>query len=125
MIPLSWVAYKYSATTMVIFWFQPIVWTLNVKPVQAFLRQNSGDEDKRTLWSWMLPENIGGINHNIRVACSASERKKSNTRGQSQFSYLHESPLAIIMGFGPLEEAFGEFCRKALCSEVSNVRVCM
>ena len=27
-------------------------------------------------------------------------------------------PLDDIMGFAPLRDAFGEFCRKALCSEV-------
>lgn len=29
-----------------------------------------------------------------------------------------ENPLVAVMEFAPLKEAFGEFCSKALCSEV-------
>lgn len=31
-------------------------------------------------------------------------------------------PLDDIMGFAPLREAFGEFCRKALCAEVIQAK---
>lgn len=38
---------------------------------------------------------------------------------RSMTTYLHETSLGTVMGFLPLQQAFGEFCRKALCSEVS------
>ena len=36
----------------------------------------------------------------------------------SSASRYDEGPLAVIMGFLPLKEAYGEYCQKALCSEV-------
>lgn len=32
--------------------------------------------------------------------------------------HLHETPLAAVMEFPPLRQAFGGYCQKALCSEV-------
>ncbi|CAN0386259.1 unnamed protein product [Ectocarpus sp. 12 AP-2014] len=31
--------------------------------------------------------------------------------------HLHETPLAAVMEFPPLRQAFGGYCQKALCSE--------
>ncbi|CAB1108068.1 unnamed protein product [Ectocarpus sp. CCAP 1310/34] len=42
---------------------------------------------------------------------------EKKTSGIGSKSHLRETRLATIMGFLPLEHAFGEFCRKALCHE--------
>jgi len=36
----------------------------------------------------------------------------------SGYTSANEGPLATIMGFLPLKQAFGEYCQKALCGEV-------
>lgn len=82
----------------------------NIKPVQDFLRDNQGE---RTLVSWVSAGFVGNNNHSV-VAC-AEDRIKAETRLNSSVA---QTPLAHVMGFLPLRMAFGEFCRKALCSEV-------
>ncbi|CAM9391386.1 unnamed protein product, partial [Scytosiphon promiscuus] len=53
----------------------------------------------------------------IAVAPQASSR---HLMPQSSSAFdSHGSPLEDIMSFAPLREAFGEFCRKALCKEVN------
>lgn len=66
---------------------------------------------------------MGGTLH---VTCSSpkSVRSTTTTRKPGSFnSHVNEGRLAAIMGFLPLEEAFGEYCQRALCSEVC--RRCM
>ena len=46
---------------------------------------------------------------------SGSERA-ATTQGRA--ACVNENRLAVIMSFPTLRTAFGEFCRKALCSEV-------
>lgn len=36
----------------------------------------------------------------------------------SRSSHIHGTALLAVMSFEPLKEAFGEYCRKSLCSEV-------
>lgn len=82
----------------------------NIKPMRDFLRHDQGE---RTLVSWVSAGFVGNNNHSV-VAC-AEDRIKAETRIHSSVA---QTPLAQVMGFLPLRMAFGEFCRKALCSEV-------
>lgn len=52
----------------------------------------------------------------IRVAAAAPSARSESL--VSRISDGHRRPLDDIMDFLPLRVAFGEFCRKALCSEV-------
>lgn len=63
--------------------------------------------------SWVSAGFVGNSNHAV-VAC-AEDRIKAETRTRCSVA---QTPLANVMGFLPLRMAFGEFCRKALCSEV-------
>lgn len=92
-----------------------------VKPVREFLyRGNGGPQD--TPSSWIIPRWINPVqSHAIRVACTADlQRQQTSTRIPGSLGHFCESPLASVMGFLPLREAFGEYCRKALCSEVMH-----
>ena len=80
----------------------------NIKPVRDFLRQSGG---KRTLICWLSAGFVG--NNNSAVVCTA-DHIKSETRLTS----VGTSALSNLMEFLPLRLDFGEFCRKALCSEV-------
>ncbi|CAM9735584.1 unnamed protein product, partial [Ectocarpus sp. 13 AM-2016] len=45
-----------------------------------------------------------------------------NPSQHSRESYVDSNRLAGIMNYLPLREAFGEFCQKSLCSEVSRYK---
>lgn len=57
---------------------------------------------------------IFGIKKSNNVVACAGGRVKS----EENFSSVGKSALSHVMDFLPMRLAFGEFCRKSLCSEV-------
>ncbi|CAN0058171.1 unnamed protein product, partial [Ectocarpus sp. 13 AM-2016] len=47
----------------------------------------------------------------------ASGHRLKGIGSSSAMGHLHETPLAAVMEFPPLREAFGGYCQKALCGE--------
>ncbi|CAN0007420.1 unnamed protein product, partial [Ectocarpus sp. 4 AP-2014] len=91
----------------------------NIKPVRWFLR-NTNYEKHHIVKSWIFLGRRGGKGSTSRVACSPPEtvRSATTTRKPGSFdTHSNQGRLAIIMGFLPLKEAFGEYCQRALCSE--------
>lgn len=100
----------------------------NIKPVRGFLRYTN-ENKHHTLKQRIFFGRRGAKGSTSRVACSTPEnlRFTTTTRKPGSFdSHFNEGRLAIVMGFLPLKEAFGEYCQKALCSEVYKrcMRVC-
>lgn len=109
----------------------------NIKPVLSYLRYDESVNGKRgglallTLpWIWLwrrITDNGSGYG---RVACTMSVANKPGAaprgldglgRNRSRNSVVAETPLSDVMDFLPLREVFGEYCQKALCSEVRCV----
>lgn len=91
-----------------------------IKPVWDFLK-NKG-QGGRTFVSWLSAGQIFN-NGSLVVACTADEKNseaqpRSVGKSETQPRSVGSAPLANVMDFTPLRLAFGEFCRKALCSEV-------
>lgn len=57
---------------------------------------------------------VGNNNSNSVVVVCSADRVPS----RANFSGASETALSVLMEFHPLRLAFGEYCRKALCSEV-------
>lgn len=113
---------------------QPIAWIINIRPIRDYLRQH-GPHNARggklllllaLPWAWLWRRvtrraRTSPTNNDI-VACTTNDKgQRSATLPEfhsSGYEHLHGSHLAAIMEFEPLKEAFGEYCRKALCSEV-------
>lgn len=90
----------------------------SIKPVRDFLRQSQRD---RTLLSWLSAGLVGNNNSSVIVVRLTGHFKSSRSNSnpsRANISTGGDSTLSILMGFLPLRLAFGEFCRKALCSEV-------
>ena len=95
----------------------------NIKPVREYLRTtDKDDEQTNTLRSLIFLDLRGASGSgSSRVACSSPGMKRAATSNLGIFSSdtrANEGPLANILTFLPLKEAFGEYCQKALCSEV-------
>lgn len=100
----------------------------NVKPVIDYLRQGESSGSPRggllallVPWTWMWRRVNDSGNRSGRVACTVdgSPRHRLKAIGSSSaMGHLHETPLAAVMEFPPLRQAFGGYCQKALCSEV-------
>lgn len=93
----------------------------NIKPVRGFLRNTNARSTTSSSKSWIFLGRRGGKGSTSRVACSPPEtvRSAATTRKPGSFdTHSNQGRLAIIMGFLPLKEAFGEYCQRALCSEV-------
>lgn len=109
-----------------------IVWTTNVRPVADYLGQHDHHGSRGGLtrlllpWAWLWRRIAGGQypNHTKtlgRVACAADKIKTPSSFcgfGGRANNHLHETPLAAVMEFLPLQQAFGEYCHKSLCGEV-------
>ena len=98
----------------------------NMKPVRDFILQTDVKED--TLIFWLTAGWLAN-NNDSRVACAAGRQKITSARtglGSSSSCYLQGTPLFAIMEILPLQQAFGEFCRKSFCSEVRarQIRTC-
>lgn len=135
-LPMSPVVYKYAATALTIT-PQPIVWIVNIKPIRDYVRQCDHQDSRGCLlllflpWAWLWRRTVGGQNPNSsansfgRVACTTDDNKSRATLkavgsiGSIANGHLHETPLPAVLEFLPLQQAFGEYCRKALCSEAS------
>jgi len=89
----------------------------NIKPVRDLFLQNDG---KHTLIFWMTAGWLTNNESNFRVACTAENLDYSSVAWSSRRSSQCQGTGALfhLMAFPPLQQAFGEFCRKALCSEV-------
>lgn len=91
-----------------------------VKPVREFLRTANDDDEHDTLSSWIFLDRRRGNGNTSRVACSSKGLARSTTQARlgARNTGVNEGQLVTIMGFPPLKEAFGEYCQRALCSEV-------
>ncbi|CAN0409683.1 unnamed protein product, partial [Ectocarpus sp. 12 AP-2014] len=90
-VPMPPIAYKYCNVVLVICTFFPALWTINIKPVRAFLYHHDGNE-QRTLRSWIFLGRVGGDRNKFRVACTAEPPSMENkTSGIGSKSHLHET----------------------------------
>lgn len=114
------------------------MWTTNIKPVREYLRKHDHYDSPGGLlllllpWAWLWrrvtgekPRNSCNTGSRVagRVACTTDDnisRATLHGLGSTATGHLHETPLAAVMEFLPLQQAFGEYCRKALCSEVGK-----
>lgn len=83
-----------------------------IRPVQAVLRHIP--ERKRSAIELLLVPPHRRISANT-VAVTAGYTPKPGLNGDES---CDANRLTSIMNFLPLREAFGEFCRRSLCSEV-------
>eukprot|EP00752_Nemacystus_decipiens_P009744 g8702.t1 len=104
-IPMSQLTYKYVHVAFVTIIHPPLVYVIVIRPVREILSAVPGHR---------------------RDCCEAAlaprhRRTNSNTLDEVDHSAVTQgravSRLATIMNLPPLRAAFGEFCRKALCSE--------
>ena len=131
LLPMPRLLVKYTAISLSIL---PLftVFITNMKPVRDYLRQHDHGS-RRDLPTLLWRRLTGGESpgaHSIislgRVACTTSHEDHKSLAsirsgiGSTAKGHLHETPLAAVMGFLPVQQAFGEYCRKALCSEVKN-----
>ena len=100
---------------------QPVAWTITIRPIVDYLRGNDVHGSRLALllpWVWLWRRIVhGGGNSYGRVACAADSKMPTPNRFAT--THFHDSPLVAVMEFLPLREAFGEYCRRALCSEVN------
>lgn len=80
-----------------------------IRPPREFLRQAPGRTVKLLFRR--------GSTYTARVAVTAAVEK--STARRSRTSCEDSSRLLGIMAFEPLRDAFGDFCHKSLCGEVS------
>ncbi|CAM9757068.1 unnamed protein product [Ectocarpus fasciculatus] len=100
-----------------VFFLQPISWAIIVRPVREHAHRNG---KRPILRSWTLSARIGGSQNGSRVFSATSEPERTEIKAfelTKSPSHLHESPLGTVMQFLPLQQAWGEYCRKALCIE--------
>lgn len=124
-LPLPDLLLKYVAVSPTIFPLF-VVYVTNIKPVRDYLRQHDHEPRRgllRLLWRRITGvQDLTHSNSLGRVACTTSGLKsRSATQhgfGSSANGHFHGTPLVALMEFLPLQQAFGEYCRKALCSEV-------
>ncbi|CAN0262453.1 unnamed protein product [Ectocarpus sp. 12 AP-2014] len=117
-LPLSTLAFKYSSVVFMTMSHPPIVWIMNIRPIQEVLhhaRRNSIPKGVQMLLALSSrrrrgrSSTIGGEEVNSDVTQNPSQHSRE--------SYVDSNRLAGIMNYLPLREAFGEFCQKSLCSE--------
>ena len=101
--------------------FLPFAWIITrcgrsiIRPVREVLRHISSD--RRTGFQTLLAPR-----HKRTPVSAIVECGEQFATNQSRVVCADENRLATIMSFLGLRTAFGEFCRKSLCSEVC---VCM
>ena len=77
--------------------------------MRDFLGQTPGQHT--TVLSWISAELVGNKHSTVAITSGQFKAEPGLTSGVN-------TALARVMDFLPLKEAFGEFCRMALCSEV-------
>lgn len=99
----------------------------NVRPVRDLLHGHQPPSEANRfvllppwnfLRTWIFDR--FNINSAVQIVCTTEipDSKSYYSGMHNRSSHLHDTPLAGIMTFEPLKEAFGEYCRKSLCSEV-------
>lgn len=121
-LPLPPLLFKYTAISLTIFPLC-VVWITNIKPIRDYLRQHDrGSQAGLPILLWRRITGGHTPSHGSlgRVACTTDDHTRATFHGLGSTSnpHLHETALAAVMEFLPLQQAFGEYCRKALCSEV-------
>ncbi|CAB1099917.1 unnamed protein product [Ectocarpus sp. CCAP 1310/34] len=114
----SILAFKYFFVIFITISHPPIVWILNIRPIQEVLHhapRNSIPKGVQVLLA-LSSRRRGGITSTI-VGEAVTPDVSQNPSRHSRESYVESNRLAGIMNYLPLREAFGEFCQKSLCSE--------
>ncbi|CAM9865882.1 unnamed protein product [Ectocarpus fasciculatus] len=117
-LPLSSLAFKYLSAAFMTFSHPPIVWILNIRPIQEVLhhaRKNSIPRGVQMLLASSSRRRGRGSSTLGCEAVTADVTQNSSQHGRE--SHADSNRLAGIMSYLPLRDAFGEFCQKSLCSE--------
>lgn len=85
----------------------------NIQPIRAILRsENDSDNSKLGIFPWRP----------WRATKTAAVGEATPKSPKSPITTMNtDGPIAEILRFPPLLDAFGGFCRKALCSEVGGL----
>eukprot|EP00903_Cladosiphon_okamuranus_P016954 g15629.t1 len=111
-IPMTPVASKYAMFAFLTVSNIPVLYVINIRPVREVLRHLP--PDRRTDFQKLLAPRHRRTSGNAMDENSGDGRY-SNSQGRAVF--VDGNRVATIMSFPSLKKAFGEFCRKALCSE--------
>ncbi|CAN0003379.1 unnamed protein product [Ectocarpus sp. 6 AP-2014] len=117
-LPLSALAFKYFSVLFMTISHPPIVWILNIRPIQEVLHhapRNSIPKGVQMLLALSSRRRGGSSSAIGGEAVTTDVTQNPSQHGRE--SYVDSNRLAGIMNYLPLREAFGEFCQKSLCSE--------
>jgi len=89
-----------------------------IRPVQAVLRHVP--ERRRSRIEILLVPPQRKVSAKVSAGTVAVAADHAQKPGRNGDESCDSNRLASIMRFLPLREAFGEFCRRSLCSEVST-----
>lgn len=87
----------------------------NIRPVREVLRHPHGGR-RGTFEKLLAPRH----RRTSSMSGHTVDDVDGHANGRSRALSVDDNRLATIMSFLPLRTAFGEFCRKALCSEVTH-----
>ncbi|CAB1111006.1 unnamed protein product [Ectocarpus sp. CCAP 1310/34] len=122
LVPMQPLAFKYAHVAHTAISYSPVIWIVNIQPVREILSNNYGCTNS-TLDGFCLLYGIIPWRSTVkasRTVLPAASAHRSPVHSQICSDAYLGTPLDDIMNFLPLREAFGEFCRKALCSELSS-----
>ncbi|CAM9739353.1 unnamed protein product, partial [Pylaiella littoralis] len=111
-IAFSW---RYVMVAFMMTRFQPAVWLTNIQPVRAALqREAGGKHNEGNLLASFFPWQPWRKGKTSKVAIGRQDKTHPPTCGGSGTCCV----ITTIMQSPPHLEAFEDFCRKALCSEL-------
>ncbi|CAM9958917.1 unnamed protein product [Pylaiella littoralis] len=116
--PMPPLAFKYYCIVLSWISHPPIIWITNIEPVRRVLR-HIPRRRRSTIEQVMLvqPPRISSKKNSVAITLELVENPLDRQQPRREIACTDASRLSGIMDFLPLKEAFGEYCRRSLCSE--------